>query len=273
MLRRMPILPGNVHQTEIKGTMLSLFLLQLLAGISLMWCLLPREQITAGFFRIQMLLALGLAVLIILAGGSTPGDAWLPVGASVGWQRGLMVPAALTAYVGSVLWTLERRRAATLSLKLIATLSLVALWLSSVGVMQPMGLGLLSTTASAATVGGSVTGMLLGHWYLTAPTMSIAPLQRLTWILTLAVGFRLLVSAWAWGTNPEPLHGSLLLTWLVLRWLAGIFTPLVLCGMTLRILRYRNTQAATGVLFATVIVVFIGEISALLLGSEVQHPF
>lgn len=252
--------------------MLSLFLLQLLAGISLMWCLLPRAQITAGFFRIQMLLALGLAVLIVLAGGSTPWDAWLPFGESLGWQRVLMVPAALTAYVGSVLWTLERRRAATFCLGLIATLSFMALWFASLGIMQPIGLGLMSTTASAATVGGAVTGMLLGHWYLTAPTMSIAPLQRSTWILTLAVGFRLLVSAWAWGTNPDTLHGSLLVTWLVLRWLAGIFTPLVLCGMTLRILRYRNTQAATGVLFATVIVVFIGEISALLLGYEVQHP-
>ena len=42
--------------------------------------------------------------------------------------------------------------------------------------------------------------------------------------------------------------------------------------MTLRILRYRNTQAATGVLFAAVILSFIGEMSAALLAGELQRP-
>ena len=42
--------------------------------------------------------------------------------------------------------------------------------------------------------------------------------------------------------------------------------------MTIRILRYRNTQAATGVLFAGVILVFLGEMSAALLLAELRHP-
>jgi hypothetical protein len=83
----------------------------------------------------------------------------------------------------------------------------------------------------------------------------------------------LVVSAIAWGYGHEALQGSLLWTWFALRWLAGILGPLVLCGMTLRILRYRNTQAATGVLFAAVILSFIGEMSAALLAAELHRPF
>ena len=38
--------------------MIAQFALRLVCGISLMWLLMPRRQITSGFFRIQMLLAL-----------------------------------------------------------------------------------------------------------------------------------------------------------------------------------------------------------------------
>jgi hypothetical protein len=253
--------------------MLSLFLLQLLAGISLMWCLIPRHHITSGFFRIQMLLALGLAVLVMLSAGRTSFDELTPISAAWGWQRLLMGPTVLAAYMGSVLWMLDRRRQGTVCLVLVAGLSSAALLLSAGGGVQPAWLGYLSAYATAATLGGAVTGMLLGHWYLTAPAMSIAPLHRLTWMFTVAVMLRLLVSTAGWSLSQAPVQGSLIGTWLALRWLAGIFLPLVLCGMTLRILRYRNTQAATGVLFAAVIVVFIGEMSALLLRHELHHPY
>jgi hypothetical protein len=252
--------------------MLPLFVLQLIAGISLMWCLVPRGQITAGFFRIQMLLVLGLAVLVLLVAGPVPLDQSLSLGNAVGWQRLLMVPVALAAYVGSVLWTLDRRAAGTACIAIVAALSSAAVLLSTWGTMQPNGLGLMSAYATAAVLGGVVTGMLLGHWYLTAPTMSIAPLSHLTRILTIAVLVRLVVSAIGWSVADGAIQDSLLWTWFALRWLAGIVGPLVLCGMTLRILRYRNTQAATGVLFAAVILSFIGEMSAALLAGVLQRP-
>ena len=43
--------------------------------------------------------------------------------------------------------------------------------------------------------------------------------------------------------------------------------------MVLRILRYRNTQSATGVLFVGVILTFIGEATAALLYRELSIPF
>jgi hypothetical protein len=61
--------------------------------------------------------------------------------------------------------------------------------------------------------------------------------------------------------------------WLALRWLAGILGPLVVCWMTMQILKLRNTQAATGVLFVGVILTFIGELSASLLYYDLKIPF
>ena len=118
-----------------------------------------------------------------------------------------------------------------------------------------------------------MTGMLLGHWYLTAPTMSIAPLRSLCGWLAVAVVLRLIVSGVGWMTASQHLHGGVQWTWFALRWLAGIIGPLVISIMAIRILRYRNTQAATGVLFAGVILAFIGEMSAALLFAELRFPF
>jgi len=255
--------------------MLAQFTLQLIAGISLMWVLMPRRQVTSGFFRIQMLLVLALSVLAALTVGLFQGGSSAEVTARLIRQepRWIAVACGILAYVGSILWTLERRKAGGVCAFLIWGLSNLALSLSVQGTLQPNWLGQLSSGSSAATLGGTVTGMLLGHWYLTAPTMSITPLSRLTQMLGGALVIRCVVSLLGWYLGADALHGSLLWTWFALRWLAGIVAPLVLCGMTLRILRYRNTQAATGVLFAAVILVFIGEMSAALLNQELGRPY
>jgi hypothetical protein len=121
-------------------------------------------------------------------------------------------------------------------------------------------------------LGGAVTGMLLGHWYLTAPTMSIAPLNRLTFYFGGAAVFRLALSAIALALAWQQLSSDTHLVWLGLRWLAGILGPLAVFVATWRILKYRNTQAATGVLFVGVILSFIGEMTASLLFSDLRMP-
>jgi hypothetical protein len=247
--------------------MLANFTFQLIAGISLMWVVMPRRQVTSGFFRIQMLLVMGLSVLAALTSTSLP-----LLFATVSFSVPAGVMAGL-AFVGSVFWTLERRVPGGVCAFLIAGLAHVTMGLAHQGVLTPNWLGQLSTGATAAVMGGAVTGMLLGHWYLTAPTMSIAPLSRLNLHFGIALGMRLVISGLAMVLGGSSISGSLLWTWWLLRWLAGILAPLVLCGMTWRILRYRNTQAATGVLFAAVILVFIGELAGLLLSHELGKPY
>jgi hypothetical protein len=60
--------------------------------------------------------------------------------------------------------------------------------------------------------------------------------------------------------------------WLAMRWICGIVAPLILAILVRQILRYRNTQSATGVLFAGDILVFIGETTAALLARDLNWP-
>jgi hypothetical protein len=275
--------------------MISQFALRLLCGMSLMWSVMPRAQVTSGFFRIQMLVALGLSVLAALASGqmttATPGGAPLLSGDVLQWA---FAGLGVCAFLGSVMWTLERRGAGAWFVFVIAAASSVMLLLSvsSIGMFSGMagelqiaggtsgveaarlaaGLRLVSELSSAALLGGAMTGMLLGHWYLTAPTMSIAPLSRLNAFFGAAALLRLVVSTagllLAWDALGSQTH----LIWLSMRWLAGVIGPLIVFVMVWRILKYKNTQAATGVLFVGVILTFIGEMTASLLYQELLAP-
>ena len=279
------------------------FALRLICGMSLMWALMPRRQVSSGFFRIQMLVVMGLGVLATLSAAMevrSITDAahsselgWLPILMSL--PVGLIALLGLLGFVGSVLWTLERRTGAErvgfsvlfLSTALIVVPHFIADTVV-VGTMPSVATSRLtgvliaaSEFAGAALLGSTVVGMLLGHWYLTTPTMSIEPLKRLNLFLGVAGLLRLIVSAAVLlmlsGGAFDSAETSLLLAavpkaWLGLRWLAGIIGPLVVSLMVWRILKYRNTQAATGVLFVGVILAFIGDMTAALLLSETTLP-
>jgi len=261
--------------------MISQFALRLLCGISLTWLMLPRSQITPGFFRIQSLLALALGALAGIAVGQSVfalvGETSLVPAFVV--RAGCLVAGGL-AYLSSILWTLGRCKSGTVCLFAVAALSTSTLIAGSVP-RETLGAGptlltIFSELATSLTIGTATVGMLLGHWYLTSPTMSIAPLSTANVCFASAAGLRLLVSAAGvaigWQTLTGEGFGGTPLMWLVLRWLAGIVAPLVLALMVWRILRYRNTQAATGVLFVGVIVTFIGELSATLVSQELHLP-
>jgi hypothetical protein len=257
--------------------MIAQFALRLVCGISLMWLLMPRRQITSGFFRIQMLLAMALAALAALTLGrfessATSAGPLLPVGPG----RILCGVLVGSAYIGSIAWTLERRTFGNVCVYAVAGLSTLILLLSSVTgdqITTPLGaLTLVSELATSLLIGGATAGMLLGHWYLTAPTMSITPLGRVNLCFGLSAVLRLVISLIGLVLVWPKLTGGTPVLWLVLRWAAGIGGPLVLAVMVWRILRYRNTQAATGVLFVGVIVTFIGELSATLVSREMHVP-
>lgn len=244
-----------------------------------MWALLPRDKITSGFFRIQMLVALGLLVLATLtAGGLTvpPEGGTAMFSATV--SRVICGVLAGVAYVGSVLWMLERRRAGTICGFVILAGTWFLLVAGRDG-MSPLAgestlwLSVLAETASAAVVGGSVTAMLLGHWYLTATGMSLTPLVRANLLFGGMVLMRAVLAGIALAASWELVVSQTQILWLSLRWLAGILGPLAGVVMVQRILLLRNTQSATGVLFAAVILVFIGELSASLLELELSRMF
>lgn len=255
--------------------MIAQFALRLLFGMSAMWSLMPRREVSAGFFRIQMLIALGLSVLAALTFGELAPSAETPPLLSGTAGTSLCVILAASAFFGSAFWTLQRRRAGTALVFAILTLAGVLLIGSTIsnGSRPRDWFAVAGEISTAATLGGAMTGMLLGHWYLTAPTMSIQPLTTLNRLFGAAVLLRLVVSTSALIMGHEMLQSQTHWLWFSLRWLAGIVGPLVLVVMVSRILRYKNTQSATGVLFVGVILTFIGELSATLLARELRLPF
>ncbi len=293
--------------------MIAQFALRLICGMSLMWALMPRRQVTSGFFRIQMLVVMGLGTLAALSMAMEAQSAIRDAGSS---ELASTLPSPLAAalpssviaglgFVGSVLWTLERRTGGGVigfgilflsGVELIVPFAtaghdvFIIFWgdmfvrnaVPAVSSACPAFLAILSEVTNAGVLGSVVVGMLLGHWYLTAPTMSIEPLKRVNLHLGIAGVLRLVVSAvilLLFLGGVEDADGRLIgssaasSTWLGLRWLAGIFGPLVVSLMVWRIMKYRNTQAATGVLFVGVILAFIGDMTAALLLSETKLPF
>ena len=292
--------------------MIAQFALRLICGMSLMWALMPRRQVTSGFFRIQMLVVMGLGTLAALSTGmeaqsilrdtgSSALATVLPSPFAAAFPSGLI---AALGFIGSVLWTLERRTsgggigfgvlslsAAELTTSLAGTGhdryiiywgdTIVRSGAPVVSSACPAFLAIVSEFANAGVLGGAVVGMLLGHWYLTAPTMSIEPLKRINLYFGIASVLRLMASVTILALlmtgqlgslEPAPQLGSVPGAWLGLRWLAGVFGPLVVSLMVWRILKYRNTQAATGVLFVGVILAFIGDMTAALLLRETGLP-
>jgi hypothetical protein len=250
---------------------LSLFLIRLSCGLAISSTVLCRRDVVSPFFRTLSLVQLGLLTL----GGLTLPDGWLPFGPALPWSL------AAVCFVASVFWLLERRTIAA-GLGWVATIgSVVATVLAgltqaglSASELPGLRAGLIvaGDFATAGTLGGFTAAMLLGHQYLTAPGMRLEPLYRGNSLLGGLILFRFLVSALSLAAQTQP-EGSLHQTWLLLRWLAGIVIPAIFIVMVHRILKHRNTQSATGVLFAGVICAFLGELTADLLRADLKAAY
>lgn len=272
--------------------MIESFLMKLLVGIAVMWLLMPRKEVTDGFFRIQMLVALGLSVLLVLivssrqdpdgslarfADPSEPASA-ISAARSDFANRFVYIAqivAACVAYAGHIFWKLGRRTPGAIAIYLIALLSVLSQVCFSLeaGTSLDSCQMLLSNFASSTVLGATLTGMLLGHWYLTTPTMSIGPLSWFAKTLAVAAIFRFLMTGIAIGRFGFVSHDLVHLLWLLMRIIGGILIPFTTSIVVVKILKYRNTQAATGVLFAALILVFMGEMAAALLEGDLRIPY
>ena len=132
--------------------------------------------------------------------------------------------------------------------------------------------GIAMLVLAEIILGGMVIGtvtssMLLGHRYLTDTGMTIAPLRRLTGLfiavtilraITVAVG---LVVGRAILMNDDPSRPWVLL-FLSVRIGVGILGTAIFAYMIWDCVRRRSTQSATGILYLTMVFVFIGELTA-----------
>ena len=169
--------------------------------------------------------------------------------------------------------------------------------LASTGLAGALVVG--SFFASALALGGVMTAMWLGHWYLVTPALSEKPLQFATTLVLIGVlaqvvfsftggfstvahsqssnavittntpGSTPVVSAATPAANPQVKPSSApvvtpistdAIGWL--RILVAFVLPLVLLGFILKLIHDRSFQSATGMLYLVVVLALAGEAMA-----------
>jgi hypothetical protein len=237
------------------------FCLRLAAGLILMLPLLSPAQIPPRFYRVHFLTALGLLVLVgIFSVDMADAMLWVMLGL-----------AGVGCLLGSIVWHLDEAPGGSVTIYLTPVALLASLVYS--GMLQRGDADSYRRVGddvlSALVLGSAMTAMLMGHSYLIAPAMTLAPLMRLLAAVGITVALRIGLACfglreWAALHNLST-AGTDLLLWLPIRWLLGLVAPLVLAWMAWETARIRSTQSATGILYVVVIVCFLGELTSLLL--------
>jgi hypothetical protein len=251
------------------------FVFRLTMGIALAMAATSPRVVTAGFYRVHLWVLMGLNTFALLAVFAHR-QAW----PHASLLLGLAGACAVLSYLGSVLWLYEKKRAGRAALVILGLLGLAAATVAgyrptaSVDASLALFSHVLQVCTSGWLPGATVTAMLLGHWYLNTPGMELAPLRRLLLLMGGGTAARAIVCggglAWAVAAAgaPSPTWWSLV----GLRWLSGIVGVLVLCVLAWRTLLIPNTQSATGILYAAVIIVFMGELSSQFLSIGTPYP-
>jgi hypothetical protein len=221
-------------------------------------------RVPLPFFRTQ---AQVILALLVLAGLD---QARLENGS---WRLWTLVVGAIAAYASSVSWGLGLPRIGKGSSILIVLLT--AAWLAMASMSSDTTIwasSAASRLASGLLLGSTLTAMLLGHHYLTAPTMSINELERAVVILAVALLVRLALAGFSLSvldaeTDPLATVGGSADTRILLaaRYGMGFLGTAIATYMTWKTARIRSTQSATGILYITMIFVLFGELTSMIL--------
>jgi hypothetical protein len=248
------------------------FVLRLIFGIAVAMFVTPPRLVTAGFYRVHLWVLMGLGTVTALAvyTNRVPPDFW----PYVFW---LSIILAVASYVGSVVWLYEKQKAGSVVIFIVALLALCGAALANPWKPTTTSLGaslaMLDLISSGFLLGVTMSAMFLGHWYLNTPTMELVPLKRLVFLMIGAIAIRTLLCAAGLGlhatSEPERLSWWLFVG---LRWCSGLLGTLMMAYLALQTLKIPNTQSATGILYAGVILAFIGELTAQLLSVDALYP-
>jgi hypothetical protein len=247
------------------------FLILLAGGIMLAAAVPDPKTVTLNWLRLAGILALCMAGL----------------SAYFWWRREVDRSAIqIGAYAATVVAMLAQLAFAQVGARTIqrawATIAFAAAVFLALR-LSPLRVRELSISSVAALAGVSaMTGlalmdMLLGHAYLTASKMTIAPFNRLNLTLattltlrgTLAMIIAIILNAQRPVENLWPWFGLYIMT----RWLVGLAVPAVFVYMAQDCINRRSTQSATGILYVAGVLIFIGELIGLYLLRETGLPF
>jgi hypothetical protein len=251
----------------IDAPMLADFSIRLAFGLTVSILMIRWRAVPLPFFRTQAQVVLGLLVLAALDQGRAGGQTWAL------W---VVMAAAIFAYFSAVAWGLGLPGFG-LGMAALAALA-TAGWMAAASGPADAGLWLAngsSRLSSGFMLGATLTAMLLGHYYLTAPAMTIEPLKRVVVMMACGLGARCLLAAiglWAVqgaslgadASRVEPNAGI----FLAVRWGMGFVAAGISTYMTWKTAEIRSTQSATGILYITMIFVLFGELTSLVLAGR-----
>jgi hypothetical protein len=258
------------------GQVLVQFVFRLTFGMALAMGITSPRLVSSGYYRVHLWVLMGINTLGTLAvySGQASAATWASWQVLCGWA----VALAAASYTGAVLWLYEAAQAGRVVLYALAAAGLcaavLALPAADTAGADTAILALLDVFSGGLLLGATMAAMLLGHWYLNTPTMQLAPLRRLINVMTMAAILRGAVCALGLGLH-LPIIGAppyLFVAFLAFRWLTGIIGAALLARMAAQTLKIPNTQSATGLLYAAVIFVFLGELVSQLLSVDALYP-
>jgi hypothetical protein len=242
--------------------MLADFGVRLACGLAIVLLIAPWRMIPPAFFRTHGLVILGLLVLSILDLAQVDLGGPLAV---------LIAAAAALAFLVSVVWGLGLPRLAIpITAMLVLATAAALVWASHSTGWELWALGSTGRLSSAFLMGATLTAMLLGHYYLTAPAMPIEPLKRFVRCMAWGLGARVFLGAlgwWLWheGVAGSPASGQVSTFFLAVRWGMGFAAPALATWMAWKTVAIRSTQSATGILYIDMTFVLFGELTSLIL--------
>jgi hypothetical protein len=219
--------------------------------------LTPASLVPSGFFRVNLLVVLGIATGAALVSRSLSVEVgvWIPTTAT-----------AVVAWIGSVAWLAEKTRvgqwACGIAAVLMAGATVATAGVDSAGANMGAGLAAL---VSGLVSGLAVHAMLLGHWYLNAPGMRVDALRKMIDFALIAWAIQLAIEVVQLSGGPGLPVGLTETALVSLRWLAGLAGLPVLLVMARKTLDIPNTQSATGILYVACLAAILGELTAQLL--------
>jgi hypothetical protein len=250
--------------------MLADFALRLAGGLAAALLLTPGRVVPPAFFRTHCLVILGLLVLAGLDASRAGAGAWMVSN---------LVIAAVSSYFAAVAFGLGLARIGLpLTTLVVADCAVRLLLASRAPDPRVCALNFFARLASAWLLGATLTAMLLGHYYLTAPAMSIEPLKRFVRGLAWGLGARAVLAGlglglWLAGRLPEASGATAPALFLAVRWGMGLIGPAVAVVLTWKTVEIRSTQSATGILYIAMTLVLFGELSAMVLSRSAGVAF
>ena len=252
----------------------SQFALELAFGVLLALAFVPRAPVGKLFYRMMGGTAVAALLLAALLPVWTAAEPWTSPAVVCALVAALLFPLYCTQPRGSRWWI-------GLGAALAATIA--ALGVRLAGALElgtgELFLALYSALATGAVAGSVGLAMVLGHWYLTVPKLDVAHLVRLNRVsiaalfaCLAAVGVSVLVFGERVGAGGRPLTDMWGLFYLGTRVTVGLLVPLAFAWMTASSLAHRNTRSATGILYASTILVLIGAAVSITLQDSYGVP-